>query len=88
MNIDKVNKLNSVEIKKLRKQYFTNQQGFADVCGFGQASVQRWEAGTKKPLKSHVLMMKLYRDIPAVREYLKQVNQIDMEKVYLEKWTH
>jgi len=40
------------------------------VCGFGRASVQRWEAGTKKPLKSHVVLMELYRDIPAVRNYL------------------
>jgi len=75
MNIDKVNKLNSVEIKILRKQYFTNQQGFADVCGFGQASVQRWEAGKKQPLKSHRILMELYRDIPAVREYLQEANQ-------------
>jgi len=62
--------MNSKEIKELRKTYFSNQQKFADVCGFGQASVQRWEAGTKKPLKSHLVLMELYRDIPAVREYL------------------
>ncbi len=70
MNINKVNKLNSVQIKKLRKQYFTAQQDFADICGFGRASVQRWEAGTTKPLKSHLILMELYRDIPVVREYL------------------
>ena len=62
--------MNSKEIKELRKTYFSNQQDFADVCGFGRASVQRWEADKKKPLKSHLLMMELYRDIPAVREYL------------------
>tara|TARA_R100001369_G_scaffold15969_1_gene30816 strand:- start:690 stop:893 length:204 start_codon:yes stop_codon:yes gene_type:complete len=62
--------MNSKEIRELRKTYFSNQQDFAEVCGFGRASVQRWEAGTKKPLKSHVVLMELYRDIPAVRNYL------------------
>ena len=77
MNIDKVNKLNSVEIKKLRKQYFTNQQGFADVCGFGRASVQRWESDAKHPLRSHELMMQLYRDVPEVREYLRREHKYE-----------
>ena len=62
--------MNSNEIKELRKKYFSNQQSFADICGFGRASVQRWEAGKKQPLKSHLILMELYREIPAVREYL------------------
>jgi DNA-binding transcriptional regulator YiaG len=62
--------MNSNEIKELRKKYFSNQQSFADICGFERASVQRWEAGKKQPLKSHLILMELYRDIPAVREYL------------------
>ena len=62
--------MNSNEIKELRKTYFSSQQSFADICGFGRASVQRWEAGKKQPLKSHLILMELYRDIPAVREYL------------------
>ena len=62
--------MNSNEIKELRKTYFSSQQSFADICGFGRASVQRWEAGKKRPLKSHLILMELYRYIPAVSEYL------------------
>tara|TARA_Y100000361_G_scaffold62555_1_gene55001 strand:+ start:678 stop:1046 length:369 start_codon:yes stop_codon:yes gene_type:complete len=68
--------MNSNEIKELRKKYFSNQQSFADICGFGRASVQRWEAGKKQPLKSHLILMELYRDIPAVREYLTKEREI------------
>ena len=27
------------EIKELRQKYFSNQKDFADICGFGRASV-------------------------------------------------
>ena len=62
--------MNSNEIKELRKKYFSNQQSFADICRFGRASVQRWEAGTVQPIKSNLILLELYRDIPEVREYL------------------
>ncbi len=58
---DYLGRLRPVDIKSIRESYNLSQDNFADVSGFGVASVKRWESGNQIQSESADVLLRLLR---------------------------
>jgi putative zinc finger/helix-turn-helix YgiT family protein len=63
------------EIKTIRESYHLTQEKFADVSGFGVASIKRWELGNQiqgESANNLLLLLRLPRNLRLVQEANKK----------------
>ena len=64
--------LTADEIRELRERLGLTQAQFAGILRLGLNTVSRWESGRNVQNAAMDVLLKLVRDVPATRDYLKK----------------
>lgn len=62
--------LSPTEIREKRKQLGLTQEDLANQLGVAKETISRWETGGQIQQRGYDKLLRVYFDVPAVREYL------------------
>ena len=64
--------LTPADIKRNRDRFGLTQKQLADLIQVAESTVSRWETGAQLHQRAMDQLLRLFFDVPAVREYLQQ----------------